>query len=199
MDTLFNYFDSFLKISPESKEVIAKDLEYEIVRKGSFLWKAGERCDSLYFITTGIARLFFYTDKGDENTVHFINDNRFITDPESLRIQTPSSVSCVAATDCSVIIIKSQILKKFEREIFEWHELIRKISEKTLFDKVRVRDILFQKDSKERFLSFLELFPGIANSVPANQIASYLNISQFTLSHLKKEISKDDILRIRKN
>lgn len=190
MEAIFKYFDGFLKICPESKEVIEANLEYKSVKKGDFLWKAGERCDSLYFITTGIARLFFYTDSGEENTVHFINNNRFVTDPESLRIQTPSSVSCVAATDCNVVILESQILKKFDKEIFEWHELIRKITEKTLFDKVRVRDILFQKDSKERYLSFLELFPAIANNVPANQIASYLNISQFTLSHLKKEIAK---------
>lgn len=190
MEAIFKYFDDFLKICPESKEVIEANLEYKSVKKGDFLWKAGERCDSLYFITTGIARLFFYTDSGEENTVHFINNNRFITDPESLRILTPSSVSCVAATDCNVVILESQILKKFDNEIFEWHELIRKITEKTLFDKVRVRDILFQKDSKERYLSFLELFPAIANNVPANQIASYLNISQFTLSHLKKEIAK---------
>ena len=68
-----------------------------------------------------------------------------------------------------------------------------------MFDKVRVRDILSQKEAKERYKSFLELFPTIANNVPANQIASYLGISQFTLSHLKKEIAKDDFLRIRKN
>jgi len=199
MDAIFKYFDSFLKISPESKELIASHLEYEFLKKGDFLWKAGQRCSNLYFITSGIARLFFYTEEGEENTVHFICANKFITDLESLRIQTPSSVSCVAAVDCNVVVIKSQTLKKFDKEVFEWHELIRKITEKTLFDKVRVRDILGQKEAKERYKSFLELFPTIANSVAANQIASYLGISQFTLSHLKKEIAKDDFLRIRKN
>jgi CRP-like cAMP-binding protein len=199
MDAIFKYFDTFLKLSPESKEIITSYLEYETIKKGSFFWKAGQRCDNLYFITSGIARLFFHTEEGEENTVHFINENKFITDLESLRIQTPSSISCIAAIDCNVIIIKSNILKKFDNEVAEWHELIRNITEKTLFDKIKVRDIIFQKESKERYISFLGLFPTIANNVPANQIASYLGISQFTLSHLKKEITKDDSLRIRKN
>lgn len=190
MDSIFNYFDTFLKLSPESKAFIEAHLDYKSVKKGCFLWKAGERCNTLYFIKSGIARLFFYNEKGVENTVHFISENKFITDLESLRIQTPSSVSCIASTDCELIIIQLHTLKKFDNEVFEWHELIRKITEKTLFDKIRVRDSLFQKESKERYISFLELFPTIANNVPANQIASYLGISQFTLSHLKKEITK---------
>lgn len=199
MDSIFKYFDTFLKLSPDSKELIAANLEYETVKKGSFLWRAGQRCNNLYFITSGITRLFFYTAEGEEHTVHFISENKFVADLESLRIQTPSSVSCIAAIDCNVIVIKSQTLRKFDKEVFEWHELLRKITEKTLFDKVKVRDILFQKEAKERYLSFLELFPTIANNVPANQIASFLGISQFTLSHLKKEIAKDHILRNRKN
>ena len=199
MDAIFKYFDTFLKLSPESKAFIASHLEFEAVKKGSFLWRAGERCNSIYFITSGIVRLFFYTEEGEENTVHFISENKFITDPESLRIQTPSSVSCIAATDTNVVVIKSQTLKKFDTEVYEWHELIRKITEKTLFDKIKARDSLFQKESKERYIAFLKLFPTVANHVPANQIASYLGISQFTLSHLKKEIAKDDFLRIRKN
>jgi CRP-like cAMP-binding protein len=199
MDALFNYFDTFLKLSPESKELIRVHVEYEQFNKGSFLWKAGERCRHLYFIESGIARLFFYTEEGKEHTVHFVKDNQFITDLESLRIQSPSSVSCMAEVDCNVIIVKAKIMEKFDKEVYEWHELIRKVTEKALFDKVKVRDILHQKASKERYLSFLKLFPNIANNVPANHIASYLGISQFTLSHIKKDITNDDFLRNRKS
>ncbi|CAM4038870.1 cAMP-binding domain of CRP or a regulatory subunit of cAMP-dependent protein kinases [Pedobacter westerhofensis] len=199
MDAIFKYFDLFLKLSPESKQLIADHLEPSTVSKGEYLWKAGQRCNSIYFITSGIARLFFYTEAGTENTVHFITENKFITDLESLRDQIPSSVSCIAAIDCNVFVITSQILEKLENNVPEWHELLKKITEKTLFDKIKAREILFQKESKERYISFLKLFPTVANSVPANQVASYLGISQFTLSHLKKEIASNDFLRIRKN
>jgi len=199
MGAIFKYFDLFLTLSPDSKDIITSHLEYETIKKGSFLWKAGERCSNLYFITSGVIRLFFYTEERKENTVHFINEQKFITDLESLRIQTTSSVSCVASTDCNVVIIRSETCKRFDKEVFEWPELIRKITEKTLFDKVKVRNILSKKESQEKYIAFLGLFPTIANNVSADQIASYLGISLLTLSHLKKEITKDELLRIRNN
>lgn len=196
---MFNYFDTFLKLSSESKEIIASFLEFETVKKGDLLWKTGQHCNKLYFINSGIARLYFYNEKGEENTVHFVNSNKFITDLDSLNSQTPSSVSCVATTDCEIIILTQSVLNKLSKEVFEWNELIRKVTEKALFDKIKMREQIFQNTAKERYISFLEQFPTIANNVQASHIASYLGISQFTLSHIKKELTKVDFLRISKN
>jgi CRP/FNR family transcriptional regulator, anaerobic regulatory protein len=199
MQSILNYFDTFLRLCPESKEIITSHLEIETIRKGEFLWKVGQRCNKFYFLQSGIARLFFYNENGEENTVHFVSSNKFIADLESLNTQTPSSVSCVASVDCEVIIINQSAREKFDKDVFEWHELARKITEKSLFDKIKIRERIFQKLAKERYLSFLEEFPTIANDVQASHIASYLGLSQFTLSHIKKELSKSDFLRISKN
>lgn len=198
MDLIFSYFETFLILCTESKELIASYLEFETVKKNEFFWKAGQRCNKIYFVKSGIARLFFYNENGEEITVHFVNSNKFVTDVESLRTQTPSSVSCVAATDCEITVLTHSALEKFNKDVFEWHELIRKITEKSLFDKIKTRDRIFQKEAKQRYTSFLEQFPTIAGNVQASHIASYLGISQFTLSHIKKELSQADFLRISK-
>jgi CRP-like cAMP-binding protein len=198
-ELVFKYFDSFVKLSPESKEIISSHLEFEVIPKGEFLWKAGQLCTGLHFIRSGIARIFFYDEKGEEHTVHFVNQNVFVADLESLNSSAPSSVSCSAATDCDVIIISQGALTKFNSQVFEWHELTRKITEKILFEKIKVRDIIFQKEARERYLAFLQFFPSVAAQVPAYQVASYLGMSQFTLSHLKKEIAKSDLFRFNKN
>ncbi|WP_130734031.1 Crp/Fnr family transcriptional regulator [Flavobacterium sp. J27] len=199
MKSIFNYFETFVRLSSESKNYIASFLEFDTLKKGDLLWKTGEKCNNLYFVTSGVVRLFFYNEKGEEHTVHFVNSNKFIADLDSLNSQTPSSVSCVAATDCEIIIITHSVLNIFNKEIFEWDKLCRKITERTLFDKIKIRDQIFQNTAKERYISFLEHFPTIANNVQASHIASYLGISQFTLSHIKKELTKKDFLRISKN
>lgn len=199
MDSLFAYFDGFLKLSAESKERISASLEFESLPKGTILWKAGQRCNNLYFIQSGLVRLFFYTEGGEETTVHFIAANKFVTDLESLNMHSPSAVSCVATTGYEVIVLKSTVLQTFNNEVYEWHELMRRITEKTLFDKIAIRNVLFQKEAKERYLSFLELFPLVAIHAQANQIASFLGVSQFTLSHIKKEIADHHFLRNSKN
>lgn len=199
MEAIFKYFDTFLKLSNESKELISTNLEFETVKKNDYLWKAGQKCSNIYFIKSGVERLFFYNEKGEENTVHFVSPNKFIADLESLNTNTPSSVSCMAAIDVEAIVLTYSALNKLNKEVFEWRELIRKVTEKSLFDKIKIRDKIFQKEAKERYLSFLEQFPSIANNVQASHIASYLGISQFTLSHLKGELSKNDFLRNSKN
>jgi CRP/FNR family transcriptional regulator, anaerobic regulatory protein len=146
-----------------------------------------------------VARLFFYNEQGEENTVHFVSQNKFVADLESLNMNTPSSVSCAAAIETEVIFLTSLALAKLNEEVFEWSDLMRKITEKTLFDKIKTRDKIFQKESKERYLSFLQLFPSVASSVQASHIASYLGMSQFTLSHIKGELNKIDFLRNSKN
>lgn len=195
MEAIFRYFDTFVKLSQESRELIATHLEFETIKKNDYLWKAGQRCGDIYFIKSGVVRLFFYNDQGEEHTVHFVSHNKFIADMESLNLNTPSSVSCAAAIDTEVVVLKSSVLGKLSKEVFEWNEMIRKITEKSLFDKIKTRDKIFQKEAKERYLSFLEHFPNVANNVQAGHIASYLGISQYTLSHLKGELSKIDYLR----
>ncbi len=195
MESIFNYFDSFMPISRESKELMAMHLEFETIRKNDYLWRAGQRCESIYFIKSGVVRLFFYNEQGEENTVHFVSPNKIIADVDSLNMNTPSSVSCVAAVDTEVVVVTASVIEKFNREVFEWNELRRKITEKSLFDKIKTRDKIFQKEAKERYLSFLEHFPLVASNVQASHIASYLGISQFTLSHIKSELNKVDFLR----
>lgn len=195
MDAIFKYFDTFSKLSQESRELIAMHLEFETVRKNEYLWRAGQKNVNIYFIKSGVARLFFYNEQGEETTVHFVSQNKFVADLESLNTNTPSSVSCAAAIDTEVIVLTSSVLGKLSKEVFEWNELMRKITEKTLFDKIKTRDKIFHGESKERYLSFLEHFPSVANNVQASHIASYLGISQFTLSHLKGELNKIDFLR----
>lgn len=199
MDSIFKYFETFTKLSDESIEIISMQLQFETIRKNEYLWRAGQKIGNIYFIKSGVARLFFYNEQGQENTVHFVTHNKFVADLDSLNMNAPSSVSCAAAIDTEVIVLRSSALAKLNKEVFEWNELMRKITEKTLFDKIKTRDKIFQKESKERYLSFLELFPSVASSVQASHIASYLGMSQFTLSHLKGELNKIDFLRNSKN
>lgn len=178
---------------------MARHLEFETIRKNDYLWRAGQRCQNIYFIKSGVIRLFFFNEQGEENTVHFVSPNKVVADVDSLNMNTPSSVSCVAAVDTEVIVLTAPVIEKFNREVFEWAELRRKMTEKSLFDNIKLREKIFQHEAKGRYLSFLEHFPLVASNVQAGHIASYLGISQFTLSHIKGELNKVDFLRKGKN
>lgn len=196
---LLGYLEGFGHLSVDSKQKISELVEIESLERGDVLWKAGERCDKVYFINSGLVRLYFYNEKGEEITVHFIGPKKFLADIESQNTGAPSSVTASVEIATRLITFKQSAWQKLEKEIFEWSSIVRKITEKSLFDKVKMRNELFQHEAKERYRLFLTYFPSVANQVKASHVASFLGISQYTLSHIKKELVTVDFLRNSKN
>lgn len=46
------------------------------------------------------------------------------------------------------------------------------------------------EDATARYLSFFQKFPQMANRIPLSQLASYLGITQSSLSRIRKNISR---------
>lgn len=66
--------------------------------------------------------------------------------------------------------------------IIEWDNIIAKITAKRFADKVNRISPMMTEDAKERYLSFLIKFLTLANRIPMSDLASYLGITQSSLS-----------------
>lgn len=196
---LLSYISQFSHLGASSIASLRDSLTFETYERGATLWEAGEKPEEKYFIQEGLIRLYSYNERGDEITVHFANAGTFMADVDSFNSGIPSLVTAAAERDTEVIVFHKPTLERLERDIPEWNGLFRKITEKALFDKVKIRSDLFQREAKDRYLAFLEYFPNVANHVKAAHVASFLGISQFTLSHIKKQLVHTDFLRNSKN
>jgi CRP-like cAMP-binding protein len=186
------FVESFGPLSSDDRNVLRSVLTIQRVGRGHYLWKAGQRCEDIFFVNDGLVRLFFFDERGDEITVHLINDKNFVADPGTFSTSAPLAVSALVEKASEIIMLDRQAQKKLEHEFFDWRVLLRKIVERSLFEKVKLRNRLVQAAAKERFEIFLSTFPGDANYLKAADVASFLGISQFTLSHLKKELVLND-------
>jgi CRP-like cAMP-binding protein len=172
----------------KNPEIFLEGFTTQHFERGDYLWETGRRCENIYFINEGLVRIFYLDENGDEITVHFANKKNFVCDPESFSASEPSSVSALIETPSDVVVLDKAVRKRLEETFSDWNALLHEITEKSLFEKVKLRNQLLQSNAKERFEIFLSTFPGVANQVKAADIASYLGISQFTLSHLKKDL-----------
>ena len=50
---------------------------------------------------------------------------------------------------------------------------------------------LLQQQAKDRYLSFVQQYPDLIERVPQYHIASYLRITEVSLSRLKRSLEKD--------
>ncbi|MEJ7740702.1 MAG: hypothetical protein WKF97_25070 [Chitinophagaceae bacterium] len=79
-------------------------------------------------------------------------------------------------------------MKELSMTIIGWDDIISKITSKALIEKVNKISSMMAEDATERYLSFFEKFPKLANRIPLSYLASYLGITQ-SLSRIRKNIS----------
>jgi CRP/FNR family transcriptional regulator, anaerobic regulatory protein len=158
-------------------------LEYP---KNYFLLKPGKACKYLWFMTNGAVRYFYTNDQGKEMNTWFSLDTQIITDTTSFVNQTPAQESIQLIEDSEMYAIEytaiQRLLKKHHSFALWYIKLVELHYVSQIED--RLADLQFL-DAKQRYQKLLSLYPDITNRVSLGNIASYLNITQETLSRIR--------------
>ena len=183
---LANHMNSSVSFSPEELTDILSYFNKEKVQKNQILLEAGQVCHKLYFLESGVGRSYYLNSNGKYITQWFFGEGSFMTSLESFFQETPSfsymemledsEIYSISKKDIDFLFEKYHAMEKFGRIISI--EMTTKISNK-------LHGIQFQAAS-DRYKYILKEFPNISNRVPLGDIASYLGITQETLSRIRK-------------
>ena len=184
---LIQLLQIFQKISPltESSRQAIKDLaSVVLIKKNQTLQPIGVVCQTIYFVQKGLARIYYYKD-GTEITEYFAFENEMIIRAESLFTEKPSKKGIQALEDTSFIGIASAALF----ELFDRHpdleRLFRKLIESAYVETVnRIENIQFHS-AEERYAQLIHANPAMIRRIPLKHIASYLGITQVSLSRIR--------------
>tara|TARA_R110002124_G_scaffold286231_1_gene466432 strand:+ start:660 stop:1244 length:585 start_codon:yes stop_codon:yes gene_type:complete len=188
MDKLINYLLEFGQLNQQQIDLIKRKAQVLELKKGDYFSEAGKTPKQVAFIEEGIFRVCYYNSKGDEITKYFIDENNFAVDINSFNQKIPSSEYVQAVTDCSLLVFSTESLNDLSATIIQWDGIINKITEKALVEKVNKLSPMLAEDATTRYLNFLEKFPNLANRIPLSYLASYLGITQSSLSRIRKSI-----------
>ncbi|GAB3246864.1 Crp/Fnr family transcriptional regulator [Larkinella harenae] len=188
MEALINYLLQFSNLNQQQIDLIKSKVVFKEIRKDGYFHEAGKIPREIIFLTEGVMRVCYYNNKGDEITKYFIDENNFLADINSYNQEIPSTEYIQAVTDCTYFVFSKNAMKELSMTIIEWDAIVAKITAKGLADKVNKISPMMAEDAKERYLSFLEKFPQLANRVPLSYLASYLGITQSSLSRIRKNI-----------
>lgn len=166
------------------------DLEHQIVSqtvpKGTTLLAQGEICQHIYFVKLGVLRSYCVVEK-KEVTRWFSFANHFATDYFSFVYQKPSDNALIASTDVALLSLSYGSLQELCRKDPVWIDLNRRLLEEYYLSN-QSRIMGFQTQSTaERYQNILEEFPEIEEQVSLGHLASYLGMSQETLSRLRHQ------------
>lgn len=189
MEQLFQFFKGFHKISEAAQTAIG-DLSGIIqIPKNQDLQPIGKTCKTIYFLNKGVARIYYYKD-GLDITDSFAFENQIIVRVESLFTGRPSRKGIQILEDAELVAIDANRLFELYDRYAEIERLFRKVFEASHVELVnRIEAIQFHT-AEERYNALLEEAPDLIRRVALKHIASYLGITQVSLSRIRSSRNK---------
>jgi CRP-like cAMP-binding protein len=189
MDSLRNHFDQFEPLSNGDWERIESYMKPLQLAKGDYFLREGQMSRRLGWITSGICRYAYSNEAGDECTKYFIREQQFASGADSFRTQQPSSESIQALTNVSMLVISHDAYHRLFDEIPVWGRLVQKVTEQAYAQKVRLISPMVVQDARTRYEAFLRTQPDVIQRVSLGLIASYLGMTQQSLSRLRRQLA----------
>ncbi|WPR77215.1 Crp/Fnr family transcriptional regulator [Algoriphagus sp. NG3] len=189
MDKLMEYLLHFGNLNPKQIGFISQKAKESDLQKGEFFSEAGKIARQVGFIIDGVIRFCHYTDTGEEITTYFMDENNFFVDLNSFDNRIPSTGYIQAVTDCKLIVFMQQDWQELSNSIVGWDKIVQKILSKSMLEKLDKINPLISEDATTRYLKFLEKYPKLINRIPLSYLASYLGITQSSLSRIRKSIT----------
>lgn len=181
-----DYLNSVIRVSEQLKERLDDLIAIEDVKKGHSLLRTSERCSDLYYIEKGLLRGYYYSDS-KEITHWFAREGEFATCFYSFITQKPAVENIETLEPCELVSIPYSGLQKLYRDFPETERIGRLLTE-AYYVKLENR-LLGQHftDAKTRYDSLLANNPTLLQRAPLGYVASYLGITQETLSRIRSQ------------
>ncbi len=186
--TLRQIIKESISISEEDLDFMTSLFEPLILKKETYFLEIGKWCNHVAFIKSGMMRIFYTNDKGDDTTCHFALPNEFVTSLSSFTSQTPSTENIQAILPTELLLISKQNLELLYQKIPVAQEFSRKVIENSAMIMEKRFSLFLNNSAEERYQHLLKNHPVLIQTVPLNYLASYLGISPQHLSRLRKNI-----------
>jgi CRP/FNR family transcriptional regulator, anaerobic regulatory protein len=185
--TLTGYLKDNEKYSDSFKGELENLFTLKEFSKGDHLFSQGEVCRHLFYIKKGLVRIYYYSSKGKEITLWFSAEDSLFTAIDSFYYHKPTRDYCEALEDLVVYTISHSQLETLlnnkegaQTAFYILFEVTRKMAD--LIENIRFLS------AEERYISLISNYPSILQRASLGHIASYLGITQETLSRIRGKI-----------
>ena len=184
--------------SPQLLEEFERRAQLFSFRKDEPIVRQGEMCDHFILNRIGSFRIANIA-KGQEDTIAFGGPGDVFTSMHSWYHNDPAVLSLVPMEDAEVWMVSYASMRRMLSKYPELKEWLLNLMTAQLYIFERRYEWFGQKSAEERFQNFLRLRIGrlrhipqkyLTRFVPLKYIAKYLNISQATLSRLRRKLVK---------
>lgn len=193
-DELIKFIQRTTSMKDEMANQIAQNFQLKEFVKGNFFVNEGKINNEYLFLENGYMRAFLFDTEGNEVTVNFYSPKTVVFEVSSFFQRVIAQENIQALTDVKGWVITFEELDNLFHSIPEFREFGRAILVKG-FVSLKVRTLsMINKTAEQRYASLLKSNPDIFQNAPLKFIASYLGLTDTSLSRIRKEFSKKSFL-----
>lgn len=175
---------------PDKLEMIASHFHEKLVPRHEHFLLEGKTSQEYMLLESGFMRAYSLDTTGNEVTTAFYGAGQPVFDVPSFFLRTPSKESIQALTPCKGWVISFDDLNGLFHSIPEFREAGRGILVKGYASlKLRMQSMITET-AETRYANLLQTNPEILMQAPLKYIASYLGITDTSLSRIRREFSK---------
>ena len=188
--SLLRFFQNNGLTSASVIEEALNSFEEKELSKNDFFLKEGIVSNEYMILETGFLRAFTYDTEGNDVTTNFYAPGNLVLEVSSFFHRTPSRENMQAMVDSKGWVITFEKLNG----LFHAHPAFRETGRSILvkgFAALKERMLsMINERAEQRYLTLLKRNPDIFQQAPLKHIASYLGVTDTSLSRIRKELAK---------
>ena len=176
------------EMKQEDLDLICKAHERIEFEKGDFFLEKGKMANEYFIIESGLVRAFTHGYKGNEITTDFIGDNEILIEVSSLFRRISSQENLQALTNGVAWKIDFELFQDIYHKSVGFSEWGRGWMAHQLFTLKKRHIDMVSVSASDRYLKLLKEKPHIIQQASLKHVASFLGITDTSLSRIRKEI-----------
>ncbi len=177
-----------IDLTKQQEEYLLSIIKTKKYSKNDYFLKPSQVCSMIGYIDKGLVRIFNINSFGVETTNWLVTDDELVTEILSFISQEPTQeyIQCIEKT--TIVYIYYKDLQDIYKIIPQMHIYTKLINEDLLVDVKKYILSNIHLSAEERYEQLLQIRPKLIQKVPLKYIASFLGITDSTLSRVRRKL-----------
>jgi CRP-like cAMP-binding protein len=182
--------ETLIPLSDQEWDLFSAAFTERVIDGKTIITREGEIEKEIYFVCSGLARLYYQTKDNDQITAFIFCENMFASCLESFIKQHPSTQNLDTLESCTLLVLTKDNLDKLYEQVPKTHMIMRKVMEARFIAAQQLLSSYILAGPKERYELFSLHYPHLVQRVPQYILASFLGITPVSLSRIRKRIAR---------
>lgn len=180
----------FSVLKEEDLAQIMPLISFKVLTAGELFIQEGDMSYQIAIVLEGLLRNFHFTEDGEEKTVLFTWEAEVVAGYKCIFLNEPATENIEALEPTTLVVFDYHAFKALTHENTRFVQAHLQILEKAFVEAILRIDDFTLNSPEERYLRLLTERPFLLQRVPQKHLASFLGITQVSLSRIRKRITQ---------